>query len=345
MLQRVILRVDGNTKIGLGHIYRCLALAETLREYFSCEFAIADPDVHVFRIVESAGFKLIALPSIPYQLPDEMDGRNEIKFDIEHLLQKDDIVLLDGYWFGSSYERSIKEMGCKLVCIDDLANHYFYADVIINHSPGFDPSIYRSEYYTKIYTGLEYSLIRPDFYKRPFPERRLNDGILIFLGGVDHYNLTHRIAKIICEINHEAELRIIVSSSFHKDNFESLLSLQLVNPGIQIFKDLGSNEMLDIMDHCKYAVVSASTVLIEAYARKLYSATGYYSSNQKFIYNSMVASNQAFGIGDFLKVTDSELEYKLKAYFLRPKELGKKKVVDLGTNLLNVFKDLCQSYI
>ncbi|MDB5222992.1 MAG: Spore coat polysaccharide biosynthesis protein predicted glycosyltransferase, partial [Chitinophagaceae bacterium] len=36
----ILFRADGNSKIGLGHVYRCLAIAERLSEHFNCYFAI-----------------------------------------------------------------------------------------------------------------------------------------------------------------------------------------------------------------------------------------------------------------------------------------------------------------
>jgi spore coat polysaccharide biosynthesis predicted glycosyltransferase SpsG len=41
---RLVLRADGNSRIGLGHVMRLLALADILREQFGCVFVIQEPD-------------------------------------------------------------------------------------------------------------------------------------------------------------------------------------------------------------------------------------------------------------------------------------------------------------
>jgi spore coat polysaccharide biosynthesis predicted glycosyltransferase SpsG len=41
--RKVILRADGNSEIGLGHVYRSLALAEMLNEDFETVFLIKKP--------------------------------------------------------------------------------------------------------------------------------------------------------------------------------------------------------------------------------------------------------------------------------------------------------------
>ena len=42
------------------------------------------------------------------------------------------IVVLDGYHFDTNYQTKIKQKGCKLVCIDDLHDKHFVADIIIH---------------------------------------------------------------------------------------------------------------------------------------------------------------------------------------------------------------------
>jgi UDP-2,4-diacetamido-2,4,6-trideoxy-beta-L-altropyranose hydrolase len=40
---RIVLRADGNSRIGLGRVIRSLALAQMLDEVFECVFAIQEP--------------------------------------------------------------------------------------------------------------------------------------------------------------------------------------------------------------------------------------------------------------------------------------------------------------
>ena len=47
--KKVVLRADGNSKIGLGHVYRLLALAEMLKEDFECVLAMNDTDDFVLK--------------------------------------------------------------------------------------------------------------------------------------------------------------------------------------------------------------------------------------------------------------------------------------------------------
>ncbi len=48
-------------------------------------------------------------------------------------LQGDEIVVLDNYFFTTDYQLAIKQKGCRLVCIDDMHDKHYVADVVINH--------------------------------------------------------------------------------------------------------------------------------------------------------------------------------------------------------------------
>jgi spore coat polysaccharide biosynthesis predicted glycosyltransferase SpsG len=51
-------------------------------------------------------------------------------------LKGDEIVFLDNYFFTTDYQREIKERGCKLVCIDDMHDEHYVADVVLGFCRG-----------------------------------------------------------------------------------------------------------------------------------------------------------------------------------------------------------------
>jgi UDP-2,4-diacetamido-2,4,6-trideoxy-beta-L-altropyranose hydrolase len=87
--QKVIFRVDANPEIGLGHLTRCLALAEMIIEDFECVFAIFLPKLEVVEQIRS-------IKSSVMLLSDEF-----IDVFTSHLTGNE-IVILDGYNFVTS---------------------------------------------------------------------------------------------------------------------------------------------------------------------------------------------------------------------------------------------------
>jgi len=52
-MQKLIIRADGNKRIGLGHIYRALALGDMLKNDFDCHFATSEKDPDINKLILS----------------------------------------------------------------------------------------------------------------------------------------------------------------------------------------------------------------------------------------------------------------------------------------------------
>src|SRR5215472_8000900 len=125
--RKVIFRVDGNGKIGLGHISRCCALADMLKGDFEVYFytrATSEP------ILEGVKKYCVGVFILNDAISYEEEAVQWIK-----PLKGDEIVVLDGYDFITYYQQKIKDKGSKLVCIDDIHACHFVADALINHAP------------------------------------------------------------------------------------------------------------------------------------------------------------------------------------------------------------------
>ncbi|QDA58612.1 UDP-2,4-diacetamido-2,4,6-trideoxy-beta-L-altropyranose hydrolase [Hymenobacter jejuensis] len=181
---RVIFRADGNSRIGLGHIVRCLALAEMLGSAFRCEFIIREPDEAVRLQILGVCDSLTEIPAA-LGLPDEPVW-------LLQQVQPHDILVLDGYGFDSKYQQTLKQRRQALVCLDDLANQHIWADVVINHAGGIAPSAYSCEPGTTLCLGPAYALLRPEFHKSTQSLNYQIDSKSIFLnmGGADPENHT-----------------------------------------------------------------------------------------------------------------------------------------------------------
>lgn len=155
-----IFRVDGSSKIGGGHLVRCLTLADALaREGWSVVFACG------------AG----ALEAVP-QL-----GRS--KFAV-HILDDDDrlrpqallrtwptgpdLLVVDHYGLDAEYERHCRAWAKRILVIDDLADRPHDADVLVDQTAGRSPGDYRRLLPSGavVLAGSAFALVRPEFAQR-----------------------------------------------------------------------------------------------------------------------------------------------------------------------------------
>ena len=197
------IRADGNAQIGLGHLVRCSALAHMLKNDFNIIFFCRSIPKSLEQEFNKSGFKVI-----------------HIKDDEEFLesISNDKIVVLDGYNFGLDYQRKVKETGCKLVCIDDLHDRKFVADLIINHTPGITPKDYHAQPYTCFALGPEYALLRPSFLEQTKRGRKIKkiETLLIAFGGADPKGLTKKTLQVALEFNIFKRIIVVTGASFER---------------------------------------------------------------------------------------------------------------------------------
>ncbi len=334
--QRVVLRADGNSLIGFGHIYRLLALADILKNHYYLIFACHATSSFIEQEIKKSCNELVILNGeLPFKTPDEISKADEIDFDLGDILTGNEIVVLDGYYFGLKYQQAIKQQNCKLVCIDDLATNYFVADAIINHAPGIDKAVYKTEPQTKVYTGLDYAILREPFFGNINANKK-NDAF-ISLGGSDYFEITLKLVLALNSLNYLETLHIMCSSSFPKKMMIELEEISSKNNNIKLYNNLSATQIVNLMDECKYALVSASTVLLESYTRGLICFTGYYTNNQMFIYNGFVKDNKAVGLGNFRNINDDVIE---KSFATSNDAKILKKPMNSNTNIQDVFSTL-----
>ena len=89
-------------------------------------------------------------------------------------------------YYATEYQQQIKDKGCKLVCIDDIHDKHYVADVVINHAPGLDKNNFSVEPYTKLCLGLDYVLLRKPFLEKPIAANKeiKYNKVFICFGGV-----------------------------------------------------------------------------------------------------------------------------------------------------------------
>lgn len=314
MRHKIIFRADGNATIGMGHFIRSLALAEMLKDDFYCIYATQSPTDYQIKEIESVCHQSIDLPA------------NETHFNVFlNLLEGDEIVVLDNYYFSTEYQQQIKNKGCKLVCIDDMHDKHFVADVIINHAEGTSKSQYSAEENTLFCLGYKYALLRNDYLTNISHKDSKKYACLVMMGGADPFNLTAKIISMLETLQLSLPIAVVVGAAYNNEHL-----FQTFN-NIELFKGIESTKVLQLMQASQVGIFPASTVAIEACAARLPFICGYFVDNQKEIYNGIEKNNLAMCIGNFLHVEPNDIFKALEQ--LNRKEIGEKIIQKQETRL------------
>ncbi|HAZ03490.1 MAG: UDP-2,4-diacetamido-2,4,6-trideoxy-beta-L-altropyranose hydrolase [Bacteroidetes bacterium GWF2_42_66] len=324
----IIFRADGSPTIGMGHFIRTLALAEMLNKHFHCIYATRRPTSYQINEIEKVCHERIDLP------------KDDSHFEyFLSLLTGNEIVVLDNYYFDTDYQHSIKAKGCKLVCIDDMHDKHYVADVVINHAEGIGHEAFSMDSGTKLLSGYKYALIRKEFREQNQIPCKNKYSCMVMMGGADPLGITNKIIHSLQQI--EFDKPIAVVNGIAKKN-----NPVQVGDKFRFFDKLNAKEISQLMMESDFGILPASTVAIEACAVRLPFICGYFVDNQKEIYKGIKKRQLALCIGEFNYTEDSVwvsfVQQISQAKTQRILRLAQKEVLDkeMSNRYIKIFYQL-----
>ena len=214
MAGQVVIRADADSRIGIGHMMRCMALAQAFKEKgIRVTFISRCPEDRLRNSITRGGFGFIPVER-PFPEPadlvltlntlKELEGSNGGREPV--------CLILDGYHFQPDYHRAIRNEGFLLIVIDDMAHvDYYHTDILINYNVHALWFKYACDKDTLKLLGTEYTLLRNDFsrfrdWNRHIPEKAKN--IVITFGGSEKRDLTRKVLEAFKRIGDE-DLNVI----------------------------------------------------------------------------------------------------------------------------------------
>ncbi len=322
---KVFFRVDGNAQIGLGHMVRCVALAQMLNDAFDIIFVCREIPSQTTKELNANNFKL-------YEVKDEPSFFEKI--------DNGAVVVLDGYHFDIEYQKQVKAAGAKLVCIDDLHDMEFVADLIINHAPGVFPGDYKARPYTQFALGLDYVLLRPLFLQQAKKARTITsvDTVLICFGGADPKNLTKKTLEIVLNAATFKKIIVVTGASYLFE--QGIKTLTNSKASIEHYSAIGEAEMLALMLKADLAIVPSSGILFEVMAAGCKIISGYYADNQEILYKRLKNAGAFIPAGNF---EQAEVETAIAEALKNEKSALKLIDGQSGKNILRSFYNILTS--
>lgn len=278
--RKVYFRADASADIGYGHFVRTLALADMLKDDFECTFFTCHPTPYQVGEMDKV---------CPYIVLQEKMHFDEFLF----YLQGDEIVVLDNYFFSTDYQRAIKQRGCRLVCIDDMHDKHYVADVVINHALT-DASLFDVEPYTKLCLGFNWALLRKPFLEAAKKEHIFSgriEKVTVCFGGSDIHDITGYFVNQALQLHAVSHVTAVVG-----DAYKPHYPLQ-ADDRLGYRSRLTAGEMADLFCDSDLVICSASSVGIEALACGVKVAVGWYVDNQADFYSLLTSNNWVIGLG------------------------------------------------
>ncbi|MGD8272826.1 MAG: UDP-2,4-diacetamido-2,4,6-trideoxy-beta-L-altropyranose hydrolase [Desulfobacterales bacterium] len=307
-LSNLIIRADGNARIGSGHLMRCLTLAQGWRSKGGKVTFITACNNHAFlRRLYQEEFQVVKLRE-PYPNTGDWRITSKILSDIP-----DGWVVLDGYHFDSKYHCQIQETSHRLLVIDD-SNHLdiYHANILLNPNINAENLHYTHEPYTRPLLGTRYFQLRSEFLKwrnwrRSIP--RLARKVLVTLGGGDADNQTLKSIQAIQESEVEGlEATVVIGPD--NPNFEELNSAAC---GSKLPMRLISNaeNMSELMAWADLAISAGGSTCCELAFMGMPVLVITIAENQRTVAEGLDQEGAVVNLGWYADITPTHISRKL----------------------------------
>ena len=249
---RVLIRCDGDSEIGLGHVVRCLALADELRDThgLGIVFAMARGPVG-FDLVQRAGYAI-----------EERTGDNEGQWLRGLIGQTRSVaVILDVRNDLSRRDVEAFRKDSLVVVIDDLSDRRLAADLVF-YPPV--PQVRRLNWdgFTgESYVGWEWVPLRRQFANvSSVAKKDSHSVVLVTMGGSDPAGLTLQAVHALETLDEEFDAIVVVGGAFcHNEALQK--AIRHSRRQFDIRRDV--EQMAELMAKADFAVASFSVTAYE----------------------------------------------------------------------------------
>lgn len=225
----VFIRADASTRIGTGHIMRCLTFADELKiKGVNVNFICCNDTGNLIGLIKKKGYTL-------YDLPADVDLDLDIEICLEVLKSqpvKADWLIVDNYSLDSRFETRMRPYAEHIMVIDDMADRSHDCDLLLDQNLCTDIETRYDRLVSSCcrkLIGPRYALLRPEFsdFREGGIERNSSvKRILIFMGGSDPTNQTYKALKAVQLLElPEIALDVVVGDSNpHKEEIKRVCS-------------------------------------------------------------------------------------------------------------------------
>lgn len=212
--KKILFVLIGNKKVGLGHVYNSLLVANDILNH-DIEFLVDSHSAMAAEIISRNNYKVT------------IQQEHNIINDINRI--QPDVVINDRLDTCKEEILKLKEFCKKIINFEDLGDGARYADLVFN-------AIYPEEdSLDNHYYGAKYFLLRDEFLLSNQKQIEKNvKNVLLTFGGVDPLNNTFHVLEAIYNYCVENDIRLNVIAGFGYNKFETLKKYEKIN----VLKDI-----------------------------------------------------------------------------------------------------------
>ncbi|SDH58517.1 UDP-2,4-diacetamido-2,4,6-trideoxy-beta-L-altropyranose hydrolase [Pseudobutyrivibrio sp. 49] len=297
----IVFRADANPNIGMGHVMRCLSVADAFNAIGkNVLFVLADDSV--VSLINDRGFSTAVLKS------DFRDMESELESWPDGL--QPEIIILDSYFVTEGYFKNLKEKypAGALTYIDDVATFPYPVDILVDYN-AYGPYVD----YEGLYAGADIKLPRLILGPTVTPLRGMFKGIprktqpeqvrdiLVSTGGSDELHLAIKLLQTIANRDNEERVYHFLIGTMNKDR-EEIHSMADGLENVVLHENV--TDMKSLIQSCDIAISAAGSTMYEICACGVPMLTYSIADNQIPGAEAFEKQGLALNVGD-LRVPES----------------------------------------
>lgn len=286
------MRADGNSEIGIGHIMRCVSIADEIKQMGE-EVCFVLADECASGLLQQKGYRYIVLHTAYDCMESEIDVLKQL---IEQ--HKPDLLLVDSYSVTKRYFEELNDI-VKTAYMDDLGNDSYSVKLLINYNVYATDEMYSraKDCVERFILGAKYAPLRKEFRAVECEVAKDVRNVFISTGGSDKYNLAGMMLDFFMQ---DKELKMlnyhVICGNFnaHEKELEKKAN-KFVN--INLYKNVSN--MAEIMKKCDLAISAAGSTLYELASLSIPSIVFSFADNQKKATEAFGFYGAAVSIGHY----------------------------------------------
>lgn len=368
---RIVIRTDASSRMGSGHVMRCLTLASELRARgANVSFVSRERPGHLCEAIEKQGFKVHRLPpgleveatGLPGVAEEDLYWlgvplEQEVA-EVRDVLSGElgvDWLIVDHYGLDHVWEGAMRRGVERIGVIDDLADRLHDADVLLDQNlcAGLETR-YRGLVPVRCRTmlGPRYALLRPEFAqaKKALSTR---DGtirrVLVFYGGGDAKDETGKALEVFSRLNRQ-EILVDVVVGASNPNLVALRARCERMPKVTLHVTV--SHMAELMARANLALGGGGTATWERCTLGLPTLITTLANNQVPPVSAVAAAGGAWSLGPSETVSVERLASELSRILDSPQEVAEvsRRAMAImaghgeGQSLSSVLMEACRAH-
>lgn len=300
------IRADGNEKIAMGHVMRCLTIAEALKRLGE-EVLFITADEKPVGIIKERGFAVRVLHGRYDDMEAELPQITEVLAECGGT--GDAKILVDSYYVTPYYLERLR-LSAKVILMDDEKKMIYPCDGLVNYNIFGKTLGYEKDYPagTRLFLGCSYMPLRKQFQSCGYEVRDEVRDILFTTGGGDSLHAAlHMAGRLLRtgKADGEGPLWHVVCGPYHPDT-GALEKLAAEHALLRVHKNVTC--MSELMRECDIAVSAAGSTLYELCSMGVPTVGFYFVENQRRNMETFAWLTPVKNAGDFSEAPERVLD-------------------------------------